>query len=313
MKKSCLLLRNKKGIEMTFPWLFALIAGIIILFLAIFMVTKIVKTDSSALDAATAKKIGVLLNPLETGFEEGRTTSFTLSSPTRIFATCNTNNIFGKQIIQVSQKSLGKWSDKGLEVIFPNKYIFTREPIEGKTFNLFSKPFYFPFKVSDLIYITTSKETHCFEDPTEDIAEELIALNVKNIKIGNCSESNINICFSGNCEIRINQGERDYVEKQDQRLYFHNNSLMYAAIFADKEIYECQVKRLMKRTQNLARLYKEKSVFVSQKGCNSGLDSDLAVLINKIGDYEDSEDLKEIVRFMETLKNRNENTECRLW
>jgi len=34
---------------------------------------------------------------------------------------------------------------------------------------------------------------------------------------------------------------------------------MYAAIFAEKEVYECQLKRIMKRVSSLATLYNKKS------------------------------------------------------
>ena len=152
-------MRNKKAfLQISFAWLFAIIIGGFILFLAIYASTKIIKTEQTALDAGTAKEIGVLLNPLETGFETGKKNSFILPAETRIYNRCNNNGVFGRQIIKISQKSFDKWTDTNVNVGFSNKYIFSENFVEGKKFFLFSKPFKFPFKVTDLIYLTSSKK-----------------------------------------------------------------------------------------------------------------------------------------------------------
>ena len=115
---------NKKGfLQISFPWLFAIIVGAVILFLAIYASTTIIKTEKTTLDATSAKEIGVLLNPLETGFETGKTTSITFPTQTRIYNRCNNDGYFGRQIIKVSQLSLGSWSDSGIDVGFSNKNI----------------------------------------------------------------------------------------------------------------------------------------------------------------------------------------------
>jgi len=47
----------KKGyLQISFTWLFAIIAGAFILFLAIFMTSKLIGTEQVALDAKTGKK-----------------------------------------------------------------------------------------------------------------------------------------------------------------------------------------------------------------------------------------------------------------
>ena len=74
-------MKSKKAfLQISFAWLFAIIVGMVILFLAIYASTKIIKTEQIALDVETAKEIGVLLNPLETGFETGKTNSITPKS-----------------------------------------------------------------------------------------------------------------------------------------------------------------------------------------------------------------------------------------
>ena len=308
---------NKKAfIQISFAWLFAIIVGGIILFLAIFASTKIIQTEKTSLDAETAKEIGVLLNPLETGFETGKTNSFTLAAETRIYNRCNNDGLFGRQIIRVSQKLLGKWSDTEVDVGFSNKHLFSEEFVEGKKFLLFSKPFEFPFKINDLIYITSSKKKYCFIDPPEDIAEEIEDLNQENLLVGDCSrqEGIVRICFSdGACDITVDCGSR-YVEKNGERMYFHTDSLMYGAIFSDKTVYDCQLKRVMQRASQLTLLYYDKAELVSREQCNTNLNQELLELSNLEESFVSSENLNNyIIGVVENIEKKNKIAECKLW
>ena len=308
-------MKNKKAyLQIPFAWLFAIIVGAFILFLAIYGVTKLINVSQYELDTKTAKNLGVLLNPLETGFETGKTTSLTLPTETRIYNKCNLYGNFGNQIIQISQKSFNKWPEPAGKVSFQNKYIFSEEYVEGKKFHIFSKPFDFPFKVSDLIYITSSLDKYCFVDAPEDIEDEVLYLKQKNFFVEDCPEDSINVCFriGPNCDINVNYNIGE-VEKNNEKVYFEGDALMYAAVFADKEVYECQLKRLMQRVGNLASVYKDKAVFISQTvGCHSNLN--LLGLRDLANDLESSNNLVSISYIVEDIKNKNEaNSECRLW
>ena len=66
-------MKNKKGeLQFSFAWVFAILVGAFILFLAIFGVYKFMKIQGEIQDAETAKDIGILLNPLESSFETGK-------------------------------------------------------------------------------------------------------------------------------------------------------------------------------------------------------------------------------------------------
>lgn len=308
---------KKSGyLQISFAWLFAIIVGAIILFLAIFSTVKLIQTEQTTQDAKTGKEIGVLLNPLETGFETGKTTSLTLPVDTRIYNKCNNNGVFGKQIIQISQKSFNKWTETDINIGFENKYIFAEEYVEGKKFYVFSKPFEFPFKVTDLIYITSSLKEYCFVDAPEEIKEEISALKQENFLLENCSDSKkvVKICFSNiaGCNVKVNYNMK-YVEKNEGKMYFEGDALMYAGIFSDKEIYECQLKRLMKRTGQLALLYKDKATFISQTaGCQSNLN--LLGLSDSVNNLESSANLGSINYLVKDIKEKNEdNILCKLW
>ena len=306
--------KNRKGaLEISFAWLFAIIVGIFILALAIYFSVKFIGTEQTSIDAKTGKEIGVLLNPLETSFETAKTTFFTVPVETRIYNICNDGGTFGKQTIQISQKSFNKWTETNVDVSFSNKYIFSDIYTEGKKFYVFSKPFEFPFKVADLIYITSSLKEYCFISPPENIEDEISDLSQENLRAENCSESSIKICFSNepDCSIYVDY-KQGRIKKGEKSVNFEGDSLMYAGIFADKEVYECQLDRLVKRIRQLSVIYKNKADFISKQGCNSDLN--LIALSSSADSFSSSADLGLLSLIAEEIREENEANEgCRLW
>lgn len=306
-------MKSKKAqLQISFGWLFAIIVGAVILFLAIYASTKLINVSQTEQDAKTGREIEVLLNPLETSFETGKTTSFTLPVETRIYNDCDNAGSFGTQKIKISQKSFGEWTDTNVDISFYNKYIFSKNPSESEKFYVFSKPFELPFKVADLIYLTSAEDTYCFTEAPEDIVDELSFLAQANIKSGDCTDKDIKVCFeSASCDINVNYAG-GYVKKDNDNFYFDDDALMYAGIFSDKKTYECQVKRLMQRTENLAIIYNDKSNFISPKGCDSNID--LLALGNLADNLESSNELKVVKKTADEISGLNNNLGgCRLW
>ncbi len=305
---------KKRGfLQISFPWMFAIIVGIAILFFTIYGLTKLIGTEETIQDVQVSKELGILLNPLETGFEEAKASSLAFPLETRISNICTDFGDFGKQTIQISQKGLKEWSKTSIDVSFKNKYIFSNDPIEGKIINIFSKSFEFPFKVSDLIYMSSSSDIYCFNDAPDEVEEEIENLNQDNLLVENCSSEHINVCFDGGsvCDIRVNYVGK-YVKKQGEQLYFENDALMYGAIFSEGKVYECQVKRLMKRMASLAELYRAKSHFLIDRGCSSNMD--LQLLISSASSLGSSSDLSSINSLVETIDSSNKvNSRCKLW
>jgi len=303
---------NKKGLQISFAWLFAIIVGAVILVLAIYLATKFIGIGQTSSDAETAKEIGVLLNPLEMSFESGKTLVLELPTDSRIYNGCNVEGLFGKQLIRVSQKSFGEWTETDINVGFSNKYIFSDRYVEGKKFYLFSKPFEFPFKVGDLIYMTSSLDNYCFIGAPKDIEDEIKDLKQANLFTENCPEDSIDVCFSDNpdCDIKVNYNVK-YVDKQGEKLYFETDALMYAAIFSDRIIYECQVQRLMQRTKELALLYEDKAVFITRSGCYSNLN--LVGLSSSAESLDSSYKLFLVAEVAEEIGRENKDSNCRLW
>jgi len=311
---------NRSGaLEISFGWLFAIIAGVFIIFLAIYISSKLINSEKEAISAETGKEIGILLNPLETGFESSQTTSITIPAETRIHNGCDDfSGNFGRQIIQLDQKNLGKWTKTDVNVFFNNKYIFSEEEIEGKKFYVFSKPFDFPFKVSDLFYMTSSNERYCFMNAPDEINNEILDLNQSNLAAENCSSNDVTVCFdSDKCDINIDYNS-GVVEKNGESMYFagtreNPRALMYAAIFSNKDIYECQVKRLMMRLKEISLLYVDKEILNSNKGCNGNLGSDLTELRDMADSFSSSEEIGAMKEKADIIYEKNDGAFCMLW
>lgn len=304
----------KKGaLGISFGWLFALIVGAVILFLAIYFSMRLIDTQNFESDTKTAKEISVLLDPLETGFESETTTTLSLPSETRIYNRCYDSGNFGKQGIILSQKSFGKWSESGGEVKINNKYIFSEENVEGKNFYLFSKPLYFSFKIADSIVLIPVNEEYCFVQAPEEILadENVLPANIK-FKQEDCSSESVKICFkSRGCDVDVNY-DLNYLEKNGKKVYF-SKDLVYSAILSNVDIYECQVNRIMKKVSVLSDLYLEKSKIVSRKNCNSNLEPELMQLKNFADNFEIGNGFVLIENAVEELNFKNENADCKLW
>lgn len=313
---------NRGFLETSFTWIFALVVGGFILFLAIFFAIRLTNTEETQIDVVASKDIGILTSPLEIGFESGKTTYLNLPTETRIYDRCDSDGEFGRQLIQLSQKNFGDWSETPINVSFQNKYLFSEIPAEGKSFYLFSKPFNFPFKVADLIYLIPKNKIYCFVLPSNLAAGKEISTEIRNLKIdniknvtsqGNCIPGSQRVCFGGgSCNITVNL-QQEFVTKNSQTVYFSGNALMYAAIFSNPDIYKCQLKRLMQRTNNLIDLYEKKIVYVSQKGCNANFN--LAGFSNSVGNFQEQNTLaiKQVNQFVKDINKSNEAADCKIW
>jgi len=304
---------NKKGfIQISFTWLFAIIIGAIILFFAIYASVKLMKTEESVSSAEAGREISVLLNPLETGFGEEKTTPLTIPVESRLNNRCESFTGFGEQEVSVSQKIRGKWTYAGVGSVTYNKYIFSNKSVQGKNFYLFSKPLEFPFKIADLIFLTSAEESYCFIDSPEKIQEELTSLSQANLFTENCPSDSIKVCFEGgeDCVVAVDINDRT-VEKDGSIVYFETDSLMYGAVFSDKEIYECQVQRLMKRLKELAFIYNDKENIISVKGCPAEVN--LLGLADSASSLRDSSDLVVVKAAADDVEDENERAYCELW
>jgi len=273
---------NKRGYEFSFAWIFTLIVGAAIIFLAIYAAFQFSDSLRFGRDSATAKKIGVLLTPLETNLESGKSYPLLVSEETTIFNGCvepSVTNFFGSQEISVAIKSqIAKDDDgevPGVKSRFNNKYVFSDNRTTGKKeFYVLSKPFHYPFKIADLTILWSDQEEYCFVEPDINIQREINDLGLQNISIVNeTCDDKINVCFNGeSCEIEVSGRS---VTKQGITVKYTESTrtddkyaLLFAAIFSDPKEYNCQLHRLAARAESLAKLNLQKSINLGSDGCS---------------------------------------------
>jgi len=300
---------------MNFAWIFAIIAGAAIIFLAIYAATQYVKTQQYNLDIQTANKLAILIDPLETSLESGKSSVISFSSKARIYNDkCESYGNFGQQSLGVTVSGVGEWKEPAYAAPVYNKYIFSDNMEQGKDFSILLKPLNMPFKITDLIIF--SSEEYCFVDAPYDVEDEIEDL-LKNVSFvenkRDCENVEV-VCFSrGDCDINvIGNLETGYVSKQGGELYYTEN-LLYAAIFSSQETYECNVKRLMLRLVNLALIYKDKVKVLGEQGCNSLLDVELNELIAVARNLKSSRDLNKVQKKSKEIDIINNAASCKLW
>jgi hypothetical protein len=308
---------KKRGVEFSFAWIFSLIVGAVIIFLAIYGTGSFVKNERTIQDTESAKEFEILLRPVATGVESGKLSTITFPEISRVYNDCSDLRSFGQQEISVSQKSrIGeKWQDPGVGAKSFDKYLFSSEISEGEKFSVFSKPFKFPFKVADLIFMWSDEEEYCFVNPPTEVELEIDSLRPENIFIADsleeCSLKSKKVCFAlAGCDIDVSLTSKS-VRKEGESV-FYEGPLIYGAIFSDPKIYECQVRRLMKRTSELSLVYLDKSNLLSPRGCSSNLESDLFIYSNATK-IKDSSSLKVVASLANLMEDKNDKLSCRLF
>jgi len=311
----------KKG-QFNFVWLFAIVAGGAILFLAIFGAMRTGDTYRYQADTEIAKSLSVITDPLQAGFAEGSFGKISFRQETRINNLCLGGG-FGKNDISVSTRSnIGEpWNSPGGPTSIHNKYFFSSETSSGLEYYVFSKPFNFPYEISDLIFMTS--DNYCFLNAPEEIADEIIGMNIENIEVDNCSlVDSVNVCFGSgsDCDVMVygSCGSRcdtvydeGTVSKSGGDMKYVGN-LMYAAIFSDKLIYDCNVGRLMYRNGKIAEEFVAKADLMDARGCNTNLRGDLSVWVG-LTINATSNDLMALRSMAENMDSKNDRELCGVW
>jgi len=311
---------KKAILGMPFDWMFAIIVGAFILFLAIYFTVNFIQTSEIRQNTETAAIIKSYLDPFETGLASGKSSNVSFRKETRTIMSCNAlrNPPFGEQTIRFSDKNLKEsFGNEGEAVPIKDKYIFSEEIIQGKNWYVFSIPFFMPFKVSDIIII--SSENYCFYNTPEEIEEEIKRLQLININMTNDKKcAGVSVCFyptsqESNCSIKVNTNSKT-VDKDNKKVYYEGN-LVYGAIFSSPEIYECNVKRLMNKAAELSMVYNDKIILLERVGCGSTIKGDLTNLINNIKNFDSSAKLKSISALSENIDEQNEavKPDCKVY
>jgi len=251
---------NKKGFEMSFKWIFSIIVGIFVLFFAIYAATRFIDIGTTTISTQSTAQLYVLLDPLETSYDYSDN-KIIFPVEVKLYNLCSSDGDFGSQIFQLQEKTIGdKWGKLTNQIKSNSKYVFSDSLERGKTFYVSGISFSYPFKVADLIILYS--KPYCFEGVEENLRQVFnIFGNTSNVLLENCSTKTnyVQVCSGrSGCAANIVGDENEgYVEKDGKNLYY-TGSLIFAAVFSDSSVYECQVARLAKKISNLCEVYKDK-------------------------------------------------------
>jgi hypothetical protein len=271
--------KNGKGKGMIeFGWLFALIIGAIILLLALIFSRQLIQTETMKEEAALAAGLDILLNPFSSigGTTITLAKNITLPSKTILNWSCDLNYSIGRnKLIVTSESAFGKGLGSPEKVIY-NKYIFSPASTTAKQIFVLGKSLELPFRVDDAIYILD--RPYCFVNAPSEIKEELedVAVPVKFVSAqGSCAPEEKKVCFGqlGQLGCDINVASTDGYESgavtKEKSVNFATRTLLYAAIFSDPEIYDCNVQRLLRRLTNVTDIYLYKADQLLARGCET--------------------------------------------
>ena len=310
---------NKKAISLAFNWIFAIIAGGTILFLAIFAAGKVIRTSEQTVYTESAASLISLFDPLETGLASGKAYEIGFKKKSKIFFKCQEylNKPFGKQTISFSEQTFGEtYGEQGKEVSIKDKYIFSKDVVEGKVIYVFSKPFFLPFKINDLTIVTSDNDKYCFYDSPEEIKESLESLNLKNIIFVNNTLKceGVNVCFkeTRKCDIIVYEDQNYVLNRNYRKRVYYVGDLVYGAIFSSPEIYECDVKRIKSKFDELTKVYLDKIKVIEREGCQSNLGQKLNSVLGPLNDSRELIGLYNNVQEIDSI-NKLEKSGCQLY
>ncbi len=317
---------NRNGIEFAFSWIFAIIAGAVILVSAVYITTKLVGTERKTQDSFIASELTSILNPIETNLEDSKYVKIDFVDETRIFNECKNEGVFGKQQISTSTKlGIGNdWGEQSARRSSFNKYVFSDDIIEtsNKKLHAIVKPFFTPFKVGDLTILYG--KNYCFvnpEDNVKELIEDLSGGGRNNIGLNltsdpeDCSIDSEIVCFSNQigCDIYVDS-RNNLVRKNERESYFYDIELEMAAIFSDHEVYECQLKRLIRRAGELAVVYSKKAGYIEGSGCSNSLQNDLNEFVLSANINNSEEYMQYILPLSVELKEKNDDlSKCKIF
>jgi hypothetical protein len=284
------------------------------LFLTFFFLGREIFFQEQVEETETAKGLSILLDPFsylgavteassdEISFRESQVLGFD----------CSEQGL-GNSIITINQKTSSN---------VPDKYIFGKE-MTTKKIHVLSKPFKMPFRVADLIFVVPDEKEYCFVKAPYNIEQELEALGLE-FEFHNspeaCAQGAIKVCFdvSSYCEIKVYDRSGytyDYGEVRvgSERVYFVG-SLLYGAIFSSKEVYDCNVKRLMARMDSLISIYKDKARYLDTLGCSENYYPYLSSLDNTALNFSPSlASCQGLYESAQELENINDWASCPLY
>ncbi len=286
-------IKAKKAQMPAFAWLFSIIVGAVILFLAFFFVTQYGKqVQQPTQQVILGSGINILLEPFTAigSLAEARSSILEFPASTYIEFGCNANADYS----EIKAKNVEHRTFDLAKKTY-DKYIFSQQITTKEKERLlgFSLPIRIPFYVATATILT--KGNYCFVNlplhhkNTLEAIDDYIHHTKYNFtyvsSAASCPPGYIKVCTSG-CDININclspsctygfVGNKPWL-----------NELLLAAIFSEEETYHCNLDRILERAKVLASIYKKKADSLQQKGCAmGGMTAALDLYVSEINKFK---------------------------
>ena len=267
-------MNEKKGM-VEFGWIFSVIVGAVILFLAFYFISTNISEKKTVQETIEAQNLDAALNPFGYLGDVANITRMPLqlSEKSDITIECVSSGMtIGYDSIETA--GIGKGSGTGIARKVYDKYIYSDlSGIQTKNLEGMAVSLKMPWRIADLIMLWPAEKKYCFtKSMPQDMRDEINRTEIPDvvaeysepcpegsITIGmSCSGYDINVC---------NQGQENYISKNGVKIYYSGSALMYAAIFSEQNLYNCNLNRLGKRLALQGSLYESKA---NSTGCNAG-------------------------------------------
>lgn len=244
----------KKGELIHFNWIFVTIAGAIILifFISFALQYKGLKDEQSAYESLA--QIDDVLNALKSS---SYSTTKSIDVPITIKFNCD-----NLEINKIHQKT--------------DKFIFAPKEVSN-TFVTWSNPLPLPYKITNLYYIIgkTDKFYLIYDQNSAEFVNSLvqeaptaIQSHLKPLPLDQASKTDGRIIYftqatKDKIRVEILDGESGTITIANDKKYFFNKEMLYAAIFSDN--YHCQSQDLITYIKDSSKVYLNKANILKQQ------------------------------------------------
>jgi hypothetical protein len=309
----------RQGVAVSFSWLFSLIVGAVIIFLAVYASRSLVQTERQAQESGASVAFTNLFTPLRTGGSESFIPrAITFPQPALITLRCTPT---GMGVRVRFQDSLAGESDAYQSVV-RDSFISGNTTIQGKRVFSLVLPLRMPYLIGDVILLWS--EPQCFVDAPEDMRSLFEMATNETITFANtlasCPRGSRKLCFAGasspqRCDVRVDRiGQTITYENGTPKNYY--DSLLAPALFSTPALYECMLEQMGKETARLAEQYRAKSVLIQSgtlQGCAGGMDTLLGSFVSRARAFNNSQGLPRFMEEVATLRSAHDTLLCPLW
>lgn len=260
------MLKQKKAFMISFKFILSIIIGSIILMFFIFFAFKHISTQEKLASLDIINYLDLKLDILSNS--QNLNTQFNLPS------NYNLNFICNKILISNKKTSYSSSTEK---------LIASPSILKGKEIQIWTKSWFFPFKVTNFYYIANKKTNFYIESnellkkipkifnayPLTDTSKiiEKSRISDKTVLVFSSQPKNLQELLKNNIKVLhiLNNKQITFYPEQKTTSYLDEETLFLAIFSSDFDKYECLKQKLINKLQKISSIYKQKSLLLGLK------------------------------------------------